>query len=205
MWELVVAGGWVMAPILFCSALALAIAIERVWALRASAVTPPVLVRGVAAYARGEIGINELEGQLGASPLGRIVGAGLAARNQARALVRERIEEAGRAVVHDLERYLNTLGTIAAVSPLLGLLGTVFGMIQIFAAITAAGVGDAQALAGGISQALITTAAGLCVAIPALIVYRSLRGRVDDLVVRMEAQAVGLLEGLGRHRPAERQ
>lgn len=202
MLELVIAGGWVMVPILLSSVLALAIGIERCWALRAALVTPEPLVRRVDALAGRTLAGADLAGLRDDSPLGRVLAAGLAARGQPRAVVRERIEETGRHVVHDLERYLNTLGTIAAVAPLLGLLGTVFGMIQVFAVITAAGVGDARALAGGISQALLTTAAGLCVAIPALILYRTLRGRVDELVVRMEGRAIQLLDALAAREPA---
>lgn len=199
MWELVVAGGWVMLPILLCSALALAIVVERLWSLRAGVVAPPRLTRQIPDLAAAP-SLNErsLAALRANSPLGRILAAGLANRGETRALIRERIEEAGRQVVHELERYLNTLGTIAAVTPLLGLLGTVLGMIKVFRAITAAGVGDAQALAGGISEALLTTAAGLCVAIPALILYRYLRGRVEELVVGMEAEAIRFMESLER-------
>jgi biopolymer transport protein ExbB len=110
--------------------------------------------------------------------------------------MKEAIEDTGRHVVHELERYLNTLGTIAAISPLLGLLGTVIGMIQVFSAITTQGVGNPAALAGGISQALITTAAGMSVAIPALMAYRYFRGKVNMLVIRMEQQALRMVEVL---------
>lgn len=197
MWELVTAGGWLMVPILLCSALALAIVLERLWALRAGAVNPPRLTRQVPELAAApSLDERALAALRADSPLGRILAVGLASRSESRAVIRERIEEAGRHVVHELERYLNTLGTIAAVTPLLGLLGTVIGMIKVFAAITATGVGDARALAGGISEALLTTAAGLCVAIPALILYRYLRGRVEELVVGMEAEAIRLMENL---------
>lgn len=199
MWELVAAGGWVMLPILLCSVLALAIVLERLWALRAAVVTPARLSRRVPELAAAPaIAERDLAALRADSPLGRILAAGLASRDEGRAVVRERIEEAGRQVLHELERYLNTLGTIAAVTPLLGLLGTVIGMIKVFAAITATGVGDARALAGGISEALLTTAAGLCVAIPALILYRYLRGRVDELVVAMEGEAVRLMDAQER-------
>ena len=139
------------------------------------------------------------------SPLGQILAAGLANRNASREIVKESIEDSGRHVVHELERYLTSLGTIAAISPLLGLLGTVIGMIKVFAAITASGVGNPGVLAGGISEALITTAAGLSVAIPALIGYRYLRGRVDGLVVQMEKETVKFLETLLEHRRSELQ
>lgn len=195
MWGLVVAGGWVMLPILLCSALALAIGIERLWALRSTVVMPPALVAQVPELARaGELQPAQLQALRESSSLGRVLAAALGDRREDWAATREHIEEAGRQVVHELERYLNTLGTIAAITPLLGLLGTVIGMIQVFSAITAGGVGNPQALAGGISQALLTTAAGLLVAIPALILYRYLSGRVNELVINMEAQALRLLE-----------
>lgn len=198
MWQTVMAGGWIMLPILLCSALALTIGIERIWALRRALVIPPALVSRIPELARaGELTPTQLQALRDNSPLGRVLAAALANRNDAWALKREHIEEAGRHVVHDMERYLNTLGTIAAITPLLGLLGTVIGMIKVFAAITASGVGDPQALSGGISEALLTTAAGLSVAIPALILYRYLRGHIDELVVGMEAQAIHLLETLG--------
>ena len=108
--------------------------------------------------------------------------------------MRESIEEVGRQVAHELERYLNSLGTIASITPLLGLLGTVIGMINVFAAITANGVGDPTVLAGGISQALITTASGMSVAIPSLMFYRYFRGKVDELVIKMESEALKLVE-----------
>ena len=130
------------------------------------------------------------------SPLGQVLAAGLAYRHAPRDVLKEVVEDTGRHVVHDLERYLNPLGTIAAISPLLGLLGTVSGMIRSFTAITAEGVGNPAVLAGGISEALITTAAGLTVAIPALIAYRYLRGRVDGLVVKIEKESIRFIEAL---------
>ncbi|MDT0635890.1 MotA/TolQ/ExbB proton channel family protein [Spectribacter hydrogenoxidans] len=202
MWELVVAGGWVMLPLLLCSIGALAIGLERAWALRVSLVLPARIDQRLDSLAARPLSAGELKSLHEDSPLGRILAAGLAVRGDDPRVIRERIEEAGREVVHELERYLNTLGTIAAVAPLLGLLGTVIGMIKVFAAITAAGVGDAQPLAGGISEALLTTAAGLCVAIPALVLYRTLRGRVDDLVMRMETRAIRLADRLGAPAPA---
>jgi biopolymer transport protein ExbB len=128
------------------------------------------------------------------SPLGRVLAAGIMNQSHGREIMKESVEEAGRQVVHELEKYLNTLGTIASITPLLGLLGTVIGMIKVFAAIMEFGVGDPSVLAGGISQALITTAAGLTVAIPTLMFYRYFRGRVDELVIKMEDEAVRMLE-----------
>ena len=134
------------------------------------------------------------------SALGQILAAGLANRHRPRDLVKEAIEDTGRHVVHELERFLNLLGSIASVSPLLGLLGTVIGIITAFNAITHTGVGDPKALSGGIGQALITTAAGLMVAIPSLMGYRYLRGRVDALVIEMEKESLKLVQALDAHR-----
>ncbi len=128
------------------------------------------------------------------SPLGRVLAAGLLNRNHSREVMKESIEETGRHVAHELGRFLNTLGTIAAITPLLGLLGTVVGMIKVFSVITAIGVGDPGELAGGISQALLTTAAGISVAIPTLIFHRYFRGRLNQLIVNMEEEALKLVE-----------
>jgi len=138
------------------------------------------------------------------SPLGRLLATGLANRHRPREMLMERLEDTGRHVVHELERFLNTLGTIAGVSPLLGLLGTVTGIIRAFNAIEAGGMGDPRALSGGIAEALIATAAGLCVAIPALISYRYLRGRVDGIVVEMEKHAIRMADALESARSRER-
>jgi biopolymer transport protein ExbB len=150
---------------------------------------------------------NELDAQRihkvhSSSPLGQVLATGLAYRHAPRDVLKEAIEDAGRHAVHDLERYLNPLGTIAAISPLLGLLGTVSGMIRAFTAITTQGVGNPAILAGGISEALITTAAGLAVAIPSLIAYRFLRGRVDGLAMQIEKEAIRFIEALLQHQRA---
>lgn len=142
----------------------------------------------------GQLGKADLGKLKASSPLGRILAAGLLNRNHSKEVMKESIEEVGRQVVHDLERYLNTLGTIASISPLLGLLGTVIGMIKVFSVIVTAGVGDPAVLAGGISEALITTAAGLSVAIPTLMFHRYFMGSVDKLVLGMEEQALKLVE-----------
>jgi biopolymer transport protein ExbB len=133
------------------------------------------------------------------SALGTLLAAALDVRHRSRDLIKERVEDVGRHVLHDLERFLPTLGTIAAVSPLLGLLGTVFGMIAMFMGILEAGVGDANRLAGGIGQALISTAAGLVVAIPALVMYRWFRARVAGYVVEMEKEAIALVDAIDDH------
>jgi len=193
--ELVKAGGLLMWPIIACSVIAMAIVVERLWALRVRRVIPENLVARIwQLHQKGKLTTAHIATIRDSSPLGRVLAAGLLNREHPREVMKEAIEEEGRQVVHELERYLNTLGTIAAIAPLLGLLGTVIGMIKVFAAITTAGVGNPAVLAGGISEALITTAAGLSVAIPALIFHRYLSGRVDQLVIAMEAEALKLIE-----------
>ena len=187
-------------PIILCSILAVAITLERLWTLRSQRVVPVELQlnkvwQWVENRALSDKQIMALQQH---SPLGRVLAAGLANRHRDRAVMIGAIEDAGRHVVHDLERYLNMLGTIAAISPLLGLLGTVTGMIRTFKAITLAGVGNPTAMAGGISEALITTAAGPPVAIPALVAYRYLRGRVDALVIQMEKESIKLVQAIDR-------
>lgn len=201
MFELVQAGGWLMLPIILCSVLAMAIIIDRLWAYREKRVIPGNLVAQIwQLHKKGQITGAHIATVRNSSPLGRILAAGLVNRDHPREAMKEAIEEEGRQVVHELERYLNTLGTIAAISPLLGLLGTVIGMIKVFTAITSAGVGNPAVLAGGISEALITTAAGLSVAIPSLIFHRYLSGLVDKLVVGMEEQALKMVEVMHGHR-----
>jgi biopolymer transport protein ExbB len=195
--ELIKAGGWVMLPIILLAVLALAIILERFWSLRRKEVLPPGLGEEVREWARGRVlDPKHIDVLRKNSPLGELLAAGLDVRHRPRELIKERIEDVGRHVAHRMERFLNTLGTIAAVTPLLGLLGTVFGMIEMFLDILTAGVGDANRLAGGIGQALISTAAGLCVAIPAVMFHRYLRGRVTGYVVDMEKQATALLDAL---------
>jgi biopolymer transport protein ExbB len=199
MLEVVIAGGWVMVPILLCSVVAAAITLERLWTLKPGRVVPRDLSRQVWDWvSTNQLNHQRIQELRVGSPLGQILAAGLANRQQERSVLKEIVEDTGRHVIHELERYLNTLGTIAAVSPLLGLLGTVTGMIRTFSALTSGGASDPAALAGGISEALITTAAGLMVAIPALMAHRYLRGRVDALVVQMEKEAIGLVEALQR-------
>lgn len=195
MWELVQAGGWLMWPILLASVLATAIVAERFWSLRASRVAPSNLLTQVCAWQRdGQLNAARLQEIRRNSPLGRMFAAGISNQHNPREVMKEAIEEVGRHEVHLLERYLNTLGSIASTTPLLGLLGTVVGMIKVFDAITLQGIGDPGVLSAGISEALITTAAGLSVAIPSFIFYRHLRRRVDALVVDMEQEAIKLVE-----------
>ena len=195
MLELIKAGGWVMVPILLLGVLALAIIIERFWSLRTKEVLPPGLGAEVREWARGrQLDPQHIEVLRRNSPLGEVLAAALDVRYRPRELIKERVEDVGRHVAHHMERFLNTLGTIASVSPLLGLLGTVFGMIQMFLKILTTGVGDVNQLAGGIGQALISTAGGLCVAIPAVMFHRYFRGRIAEYVIEMEKSAIALLD-----------
>lgn len=195
MFELIKAGGLLMWPLLICSILSLAIILERLWFLQTRRIIPTQLVARVRAWDEaGALDANILNKLRAGSPLGRILAAGLANRHQDREVMKESVEEVGRHEVHDLERFLNALGTIAVITPLLGLLGTVIGMIKVFEVITALGIGDPGVLAEGISEALITTATGLTIAIPSLMFYRYFRGRVEALVVTMEREALKLIE-----------
>ncbi|VAW80010.1 Ferric siderophore transport system, biopolymer transport protein ExbB [hydrothermal vent metagenome] len=204
MFELVTAGGWLMAPIIACSIIAFAIIAERLWTLRIRRVIPSDLAAQVWEWAKDKkLDMERMQTLRASSPLGRILAAGLVNRDASREIMKEAIEDTGRHVVHELERYINTLGTIAAISPLLGLLGTVIGMIKVFSAITTQGVGNPAALAGGISEALITTAAGMVVAIPTLMAYRYFRGKIALLVIRMEQQALRMVEVLHGQRPQD--
>jgi biopolymer transport protein ExbB len=197
--EIVKAGGWLMVPIILCAIVALGIILERFWTLQQKRVLPQDLTGKVWGWVeQNALDQQRIQTLHQGSPLGQILAAGLINRNQDRGVMKESIEDTGRHVVHELERYLDTLGTVAAISPLLGLLGTVIGMVKVFTAITTQGVGNPAVLAGGIAEALITTAAGLTVAIPALIGYRYYRNRVDTLVVDMEKEAIKLVEALHR-------
>ena len=203
MYEIIKAGGWLMLPIIASSIVALAIIIERYWTLQKERVAPKYLAAKIWQWRKeGDLDENRILQIKKSSPLGRILASGLLNENYDREIMEESIEETGRHVSYELQRFLNTLGTIAAISPLLGLLGTVIGMIQVFSVITSVGVGDPGELAGGISKALITTAAGLSVAIPSLIFVRFFRRRVDGLVVGMEEEAIKLVEVMHGQRKA---
>jgi biopolymer transport protein ExbB len=197
MLEIVQAGGWLMWPIIACSVVAVAIVLERLWTLQEKRVLPVSVANQVMELMqRDQIDVKQIQEVQQSSPFGQVLAAGLAYRHAARDVLKEVVEDTGRHVVHELERYLGTLGTIAAISPLLGLLGTVSGMIRSFTAITADGVPNPAVLAGGISEALVATAAGLTVAIPSLIAYRYLRGRIESLVVRIEKESMRFIEAL---------
>jgi biopolymer transport protein ExbB len=193
--ELIKAGGWVMVPMLLLAVVATAIIIERFWSLRRKEVLPPGLGEEVREWARGrQLDPSHIEVLRRNSPLGELLAAALDMRYRPRELIKERVEDVGRHVMHQLERFMNTLGSIASVGPLLGLLGTVVGMIQMFLKILTTGVGDVNQLAGGIGQALISTAGGLVVAIPALMFHRYFRGVIASYVIEMEKQAIALLD-----------
>ncbi len=195
MLELIKAGGWAMVPILLLGVVSMAIIIERFWSLRRKEVLPPGLGAEVREWARGrQLDPSHIEVLRKNSPLGEILAAALDVRYRPRELIKERVEDVGRHVMHQMERFMNTLGSIASVAPLLGLLGTVFGMIQMFLKILTTGVGDVNQLAGGIGQALISTAGGICVAIPALMFHRYFRGRIAEFVIDMEKEAIALLD-----------
>lgn len=192
-----------MAPLLFCSILAVAIIAERFWTLRASNVTPAHLAAQVEEWAaRHELDRRHIDQLAESSALGKIFATALANRHYPRERIKEAVEDTGRHVVHELERFLNTLGTIAGISPLLGLLGTVIGMIKVFAELVH-NSGNAQELSGGISYALITTATGLTVAIPSYFFYRYFKGRVDSYVVEMEQEAITLIDAIERGNVAQ--
>jgi len=195
--DVLVAGGWVMPLIVACSVVALSISIERYLALDRSKVAPPHLLATVwRDLKQGELNAQKLAQLRINSPLGAILAAGIANRGQGRDVMKESISEAASHVVHNLEKYLNSLGTVAAIAPLLGLLGTVVGMIDVFTQITTVGTGNANALAGGISEALLTTAAGLIVAIPALVMHRYFTGLIDTIVVDLEREAIKLVDAI---------
>lgn len=198
MWEIVRAGGPFMGPIILCSIIAAGILFERLWTLQRKRVLPAELIKRVTDLAdNNQVTPKVIDALEKNSPLGRVLAAALANRDRGRDIMMERVEDTGRHVIHELERFLNTLGTIASISPLLGLLGTVTGIISAFNAVMLGGMGDPRMLAGGISEALITTAGGLAVAIPSFIAYRYLRGKVEGIVIDMEKIAVKFADSLG--------
>lgn len=194
MFEIIKAAGWPIYPLILASIVALAIIAERLWALRSNVVAPPELLPEVQKWlAQGGITKETCLRLQQHSLLGELFASALMNANLSREVMKESIEETGRAVAHKLERYLTTLGTIATVAPLLGLLGTVIGMVELFGAFTTTGHDVAQ-FARGISVALYNTAGGIVVAVPAMIFYRYFRGQVDSLIVEMEQQSVKLVE-----------
>ena len=194
MFQIIQAAGWPIYFLLLASVIAVALIIERAATLRRSKIVPAGLLASVASEFREKGVSDDLVKRLKAhSPLGRVFAAGLRNVKSSREVMRDAVEEAGRSVAHELERFLTSLGTIASISPLMGLFGTVVGMIEIFGAPTGSG-SNPQALAHGISVALYNTAFGLIVAIPSMIFYRHFRALVDSFLIEMELQAVKLVE-----------
>ena len=195
MLELIQSGGWLMVPILLCSVLAAAICVERWWTLQRARIAPTdLLAQTWSAVKSKEVDQQRLRDLRSESPLGQVLAAGLVNAGRGRDVMKEAMEEAAGQVMHEMQRYLTALGTIASISPLVGLLGTVVGMIKVFQALQLHGAGNANVLAGGISQALITTAAGIAVAIPALIFHRMFVRRVDEHAVTLEQQGSKLID-----------
>jgi len=195
--NIILAGGWLMWPIILCSIAVVAISAERFWTLSIHKIAPKnQLVQVWTWIQNNQIDSQRLRELRKSSELGRILAAGLSNAQSGRDIMKDSIEEAANQVIHTMERYVGALGTIAAVSPLIGLLGTVLGMIKVFVAIELEGTGNAGALAGGISEALITTAAGLCVAIPAMISHRFFMRKIDSLVLLMEQESIKLVDAL---------
>jgi biopolymer transport protein ExbB len=202
--EILRAGGLLMLPIILCSIIAIAIVIERFWTLSSSRITPKYVLAQVWTWLKNnQLDSAKLRELRLSSPLGQVLAAGLVTSKYGRAAMIESIEQTAALVIHDMERYLNTLGTIAAITPLLGLLGTVVGMIEVFSEIMLQGTGNANALAGGISQALISTAAGLTVAIPTFMFHRFFTRRVDSLVLNLEQESIKLVDALHSDRTVE--
>ncbi len=203
MFSIIQAAGWPIYPLILCSIVALALIIERLSSLRASRVAPPTLVDEVVTVTRNSLPAADVVNKLSqTSVLGQVLASGLrsviAEPRISEQALRQAFESAGRAAVHRLERYLNTLGSIAAVAPLLGLFGTVVGMIEIFGSQGANGSSNPVMLAHGISVALYNTALGLIVAIPSLMFYRYFRGRVVEFTIEMEQAAERLVPHLMR-------
>ncbi len=195
--EIFLAGGILMWPILICSLIVIAVSAERYWTLNPGKIAPKTLLAQVWTWIKNnQLDATKLRELKQSSPLGQILAAGLSNSKHGREVMKDSVQEAANQVIHDLERYVNVLGTIANMAPLLGLLGTVLGMIQTFNAIMLQGNGDTAVLAGGISVALYTTAAGLMVAIPATIAHRFFQRRIDSIVVTMEDEAIKLVDAL---------
>lgn len=194
MWSIIEAAGWPIWPLIFASVVSLAIIAERFWALRSDMIAPKTLLPEVRQWLKQGGVTKETCARLEQhSPLGEIFAGAISNIGNSREVMKESVEESGRAVAHKLDRYLTTLGTIAAVSPLLGLLGTVIGMVELFGAFTSTGH-DVALFARGISVALYNTAMGIIVAVPSMIFYRHFRAKVDSLIVEMEQEAIKLVE-----------
>ncbi len=204
MFEIIVSGGVMMIPIILCSIIAIAIIIERFWSLNSARIAPRNALAEVWGKLRhGQMDAAQLRELRMSSPLGQILAAGLVNAKAGRTIMIESIEQAASHVVHDMERYLGILGTIAAIAPLMGLLGTVLGMIQVFSNTMKMGNGDINVLSGGIAVALVTTASGLVVAIPSMFFYRMFLRRVETLVIELERESIKLVDALHSSRAVE--
>jgi biopolymer transport protein ExbB len=202
--EIVKAGGWLMLPIMLCSVAALAITLERFFALRPPKILPPNLVAQVWGWVKNnQLDANKLRDVKQGSPLGLLLTTAIINARHGREVMKEAVESASSVVLLDLERYQNALGTVALIAPMLGLVGSVFGIMQVFNDIRVHGSGDAAALAGGIAEALITTASGLIVAIPSTMMHRYFNGRIASLVVQLEQESAKLVEALLGERDSE--
>lgn len=195
MFDIFKSGGWMMLPIILCSIASMAIIGERLWSLQRKRIIPSELVPYIwQLYRDNKLDEAAIRRIKLSSPLGRVLAAGLVNRKHGREVMKSAIEEVGRQVTHELERYLNALGSIASIAPLMGLLGTVDGIIRVFSSISVSGMGDPAILSGGISEALIATASGLTVAIPSLFFHRYFERVVDDRVIRMEEESLRLID-----------
>ncbi len=204
MFELVKSGGWLMLPIILCSIAALAISIERLLALRVHKIAPPQLLGEVWALIKNnQLDAAKLRDLKQGSPLGALLAAGLANARHGREVMKESIEEAASVVVYEMERYLNALGTVALIAPMLGLIGAILGIMSVFNDIRLQGAGDPGLLAGGISEALVTTAAGLMIAVPATMMHRFFNGRITRLVILLEQESLKLVDALQGDRKVE--
>jgi biopolymer transport protein ExbB len=202
--EILKAGGWLMLPIIACSIVALAICVERLLALRISKVAPPQLLGEVWSWIKGnQLDLDKLRALKQGSPLGLLLATGLSNARHGREIMKESLEESAAVVVYGMERYLNALGTVALIAPMLGLVGSVMGIMEVFGEIRLHGTGDPGVLAGGISEALITTASGLIVAIPTTIMHRFFNGRITGLVLMLEQETLKLVDALHGDRKVE--
>ncbi|HRX50115.1 MAG TPA: MotA/TolQ/ExbB proton channel family protein [Candidatus Krumholzibacteria bacterium] len=201
MWELIRSGNVMMIPLGLCSLVGLTVFLERLYALRRGRIVYPEVAEAVATLDAGpDLGVAKAILDRKPGPFSNIVRAGLDHADDDWTIVRDVLQEAGRQEAVRISRNLGVLETVAAVAPLLGLLGTVFGMIRVFSAVSSAGLGDPELLSGGISEAMITTAAGLIIGIPTLVAYNWLRGRADAIIFELEQHATSLLDGLRRRK-----
>ena len=201
MFEIFLAGGMMMWPLLVCSLIVIAVSVERYWTLNPAKIVPKTLLAQVWSWIKNnQLDATKLRELKQSSPLGYILAAGLSNSKHGRDVMKDSVQEAANKVIHDLERYVGALGTIANLAPLLGLLGTVLGMIEIFNGILLNGTGSTNVLAGGISIALYTTVGGLVVAIPATISHKYFQRRIDSIVVNMEEEAIKLIDALHSER-----